>query len=281
MSILKLENLNICIGERKLIDDSSLVINPGDAILLSGKNGSGKSTIIKLLMNDLLDYSSITGFGQIIWNQTIDLSESNNRHNFNVRTCYIPQEDYFEADTIFECCINTLLPFKTIENKAKYIFDFVKRERIYNSIFANEHGFKFTRKGKLILQKAGIPIKQANIEDKKVAQYLGMNPMQMSGGQKKIANILCNIVKVDFCELCIIDEPLNALDFENVRMFSNFLTSLSQNNKKLAFLIVSHCRCLPIINKVYKIEKSKIIHEEQQSKCYSCFGEIDDNSMYI
>ena len=105
--------------------------------------------------------------------------------------------------------------------------------------------------------------------------------MQLSGGQKKIANILCNMVKVDLCTLCVIDEPLNALDFGNVRMFSNLLTTLAQKNKDLAFLIISHCRCLPIINKVYHIKNTTIVNEVSDINCYSCFGATDEHGFYI
>ena len=59
MSILKIENMNISIGEEQKIRGASFEINPGDVILLTGPNGSGKSTVIKLIMGDVFDYQSL------------------------------------------------------------------------------------------------------------------------------------------------------------------------------------------------------------------------------
>ncbi len=53
--MLKIENANLYINERKLIDNLNLEINDGEIHILMGKNGIGKSSIAKSLMG-IKDY---------------------------------------------------------------------------------------------------------------------------------------------------------------------------------------------------------------------------------
>lgn len=50
--MLKINNLNLYINEKQLIDNLNLQINDGEIHVLMGKNGIGKSSIAKSLMGD-------------------------------------------------------------------------------------------------------------------------------------------------------------------------------------------------------------------------------------
>ena len=50
-NILSIKNLSISIGHRELIKNISFNIRKGDAVLLSGANGIGKSTLLKSILN--------------------------------------------------------------------------------------------------------------------------------------------------------------------------------------------------------------------------------------
>ena len=83
-------------------------------------------------------------------------------------------------------------------------------------------------------------------------------------------------------DLIILDEPLNNLDYDNVRAFSNVLTRIYKSKPNLAILLVTHCRSIPIVNKVISIDSfTKRFVEEQTYFCNSCFGKISENGMYI
>ena len=47
--MISIDNLSIEFNARSLFDDVSYVINPKDRIALVGKNGAGKSTMLKIL----------------------------------------------------------------------------------------------------------------------------------------------------------------------------------------------------------------------------------------
>ena len=61
MEILKVENVSKSFDNKKIINDVSFSVESGKIVGLLGKNGSGKTTILKMI-NDLLtiDSGSIT-----------------------------------------------------------------------------------------------------------------------------------------------------------------------------------------------------------------------------
>ena len=49
MALIRLRNINLSFGPEALLDDAELVIDHGDRIAVLGRNGQGKSTLLKLL----------------------------------------------------------------------------------------------------------------------------------------------------------------------------------------------------------------------------------------
>ena len=60
MELLNVQNLNISVESQKKIENGSFTVESGDVILLTGPNRCGKSTVIKLIMGDLFNYSDIS-----------------------------------------------------------------------------------------------------------------------------------------------------------------------------------------------------------------------------
>lgn len=50
---ISLENISFAYGEKLIIDDISYVLTPGKKVAIIGKSGTGKTTLLKLLTNDL------------------------------------------------------------------------------------------------------------------------------------------------------------------------------------------------------------------------------------
>ena len=53
MALLTLRNLHLSYGDPALIDGIDLSIETGDRICLLGRNGEGKSTLLRLIAGDL------------------------------------------------------------------------------------------------------------------------------------------------------------------------------------------------------------------------------------
>ena len=66
--MLKIENLSVAIGEKEILQNINLKINPGEVVILFGPNGSGKTTLLKAIMG-------FSGYdiknGQIIFKEKI------------------------------------------------------------------------------------------------------------------------------------------------------------------------------------------------------------------
>lgn len=86
MSLLKFEKVSKSFDQKKIIDDVSFTIESGKIVGLLGKNGSGKTTILKMI-NDLLtiDEGKITVDGKPIGVETKGIIS------------YLPERTYLES----------------------------------------------------------------------------------------------------------------------------------------------------------------------------------------
>ena len=76
-TLVNIDSLNVAFNEKKVIDSLSFSINSGDRIALRGKNGSGKSTILKILTGESIKYDGIVNIGS------------------NLNISYVPQDTRF------------------------------------------------------------------------------------------------------------------------------------------------------------------------------------------
>ena len=168
-----------------------------------------------------------------------------------------------------------------IDNPYRYIFDFVNKYKIYDCYVSDKHN-RWNMKCGRILSNIGLKKKSLSESATRTIQYLSMDIRRMSGGQKKLTNIASNLVRSEFCKLVILDEPLNNLDYNNVRLFSNMLKAICDNNPQLAVIIVTHCRSISCINRVVEIDVNQHnLIETRSYVCTSCFGRLDEHGMYI
>ena len=96
--LLELKNISISFSKRKILDNISLKINPGEILGLLGPNGAGKSTIFNLITGILKpDYGSISFGNKDATNYPIYLRT----RMFNIG--YVPQYGgYFSDLTTYE-----------------------------------------------------------------------------------------------------------------------------------------------------------------------------------
>lgn len=285
MKVLEISSLSVSFGKDLKISDSEMVIETGDVALLTGANGCGKSTIIKIIMGATFEYNNLRYNGtKAYYYSGADkhelLKSEKEMEFFRRNVCYVSQEDEFESDSVFDCFINSI-NYKSIKNKEQYVFAFLIKFSAADAFFQTTDDVTIDRKCLRLARKLGIKASSLSDKEKKALKLLTLNTKHLSGGQKKMVNILSNLIKYEKCNLIILDEPLNNLDYGNVRAFSNILTMIYKEKPDLAIIIVTHCRSIPIINKVIEVDPSeKKLKIGETYRCSSCFGKIDANGLY-
>ena len=251
-NILSIDNLSIKLKQRTLMQNVSFDIGQGEAVLLSGENGIGKSSILKNIMRLETDGKKIEGrithhtFGDIL-----SLSDDE-LQRFRSSIAYIPQKDeYSEMGRI------------------------QVRDVISNSGEAYAgNDMSYSEVNDLIDEWLPRRGDSSRIFDAK------SKPGKFSGGEQRLLQVFSVIATRSDADLLIIDEPLNNLDFVNARHISNLINKVIREHPQMGLLMISHCRIFPFITRELKLTANGISEISEPYTCHSCFGEHDENGFY-
>lgn len=212
---LKIENLSHSTASKQLFNSIDLSIRTGEKIGLIGRNGSGKSTMLKVFAGEFEPDS-----GKIMKAQDYQIS-------------YLSQDTDLDADKdVLETVFAKDTPvMNTVRNYQKILSQLTKSPE------DKDIQKKFTKaQQKMDLMDAW----NADAQAKRILSILGIEEMtkkigEMSGGQQK--RVALAQVLIESADLLILDEPTNHLDFEMIRWLENYLI-----NYKGALLMVTHDR---------------------------------------
>ena len=204
-SLLSVNELALSYGNQRLLDGVTLAVSPGEKVGLVGRNGCGKTSLLKILVGT----------------ERADAGEVSLRKG--LRTGYLPQE--FELDGA-----KTVL--QNIEAGAADVVEWMRRY---------ESGEGSDAELSLLLHE----IEAAdgwNLESriKSIATALAAPPLDalvetLSGGEKRRV-ALCRAL-VARPDLLLLDEPTNHLDAESIRWLEEFLRTFPG-----AVIFVTHDR---------------------------------------
>lgn len=252
-SILSVQGLSIRINDRILTQNASFDIGAGEAVLLSGPNGCGKSSLLKSILR--LETAGKRIEGQIIehsFGNVFDLTASE-LQKYRSQIAYVQQKDeYAEMGSI-------------------QVRDIISES-------GEAHTGRMLSYGEVNdLIDEWIPRRSDNtrVFDAKA------KPAKFSGGEQRLLSVLAVIATRPHAELMIIDEPLNNLDFINARNISNLINKVIHENPKMGLLMISHCRIFPFITREIKLIPAGVEELKEPYLCHSCFGEPDENGFYI
>ena len=252
-SILSIKDLSIQIKDRVLIQNVSFDIGAGEAVLLSGHNGCGKSSLIKSILRLETDGKSIDGkiversFGNVF-----ELSETE-LQRYRSQIAYVQQKDeYAQMGSI-------------------QVRDIISESGESHS----GRNLSFGEVNDLIDEWIPRRSDNSRMFDAKA------KPAKFSGGEQRLLSVLSVIATRPQSELMIIDEPLNNLDFLNARNISNLINKVIRANPHMGLLMISHCRIFPFITREIKLTPAGIEELQGPYLCHSCFGEPDANGFYL
>lgn len=214
MNILSIENLTKAYGEKTLFKDISFKINKYDKIGLIGVNGTGKSTLLKVLA-DIESFDS----GEILKSNNFKIQYLDQDPKFDPESTILDQiflTDSFELSLIrkYEYTIEKLNSSPTDEDQNNLIELTQLIEK--NNVWDLEH------KVKTILTQLGI-------------HNFNQRMSTLSGGQRKRVALASALILPS--DLLILDEPTNHMDQEAIEWLETYL-----KNNKQTLLMVTHDR---------------------------------------
>jgi len=227
MSLLIAENISKSYSEKKLLSHVNLSLNDGDKLGLIGINGTGKSTLLKIIAGvEPADEGQVT-------------------KGNNMQISYLPQNpDFDDQATVLEQVFKGDTPL-------------LKLIREYTTALSNPH----TSSERLMQLTRDMDTLNAwNLESEAqaVLTKLGITDFNvpvssLSGGQKK--RIALAAALVNPADLLIIDEPTNHLDNGAIDWLEQYL-----NKRKGSLLMITHDRYFldRVVNQIIELDSGSL-----------------------
>ena len=239
MSVLSVRNLKMTFVERTLFYDVSFEMESKDKVGFIGANGTGKTTIFKIL-SGILEQSD----------GTVDFSKNTVVGYLEQHSCNTPHRNiYDELLSVFEHLIRQEKELEELPVLIELAADEKERDILIEKHFRmqeefeNNGGLTYKSRTRSALLGLGFTEKEFAMETEK-----------LSGGQR---SKLC-LAKLLLCgaNFLLLDEPTNHLDIQSVEWLENFIKEFNG-----AVIIISHDRYFldAVTNKTIELEHQKIM----------------------
>lgn len=227
MSILSTEQLGHAFNDTWLFKELYFGLEKGDRVALVGINGTGKSTLLRILSGNLSPTQ-----GKVVTER-------------NLRIGYLEQDPKFDGNESISDFIYS------INNAQQQLI------REYEEVISSEHPDE-KRLNYLMDELSNQNAWEYEFEIKSILGRLGIAHLEqkiktLSGGQRKrlaLAKLL-----IDDPDVYILDEPTNHLDIETIEWLENFLTTGQKT-----VLLVTHDRYFldNVSNQIIELDRGKL-----------------------
>lgn len=236
MNILNASNISKSYVEETLFDNIKVTLNSGDTVGLVGRNGEGKTTLLRLLAG--LEKPSE---GIISWKK-------------NVRIGYLNQIPDYENDTSVYKCLKSVFQelnaiseqLETIENKMaediESITTLMSRYGELQTYYEENGGYEIDAKIRKVTYGLNID------------HLLDTEWGNLSGGERTKVGLAQMLIKST--DLLLLDEPTNHLDIKSIEWLANYIENFDG-----ATVIVSHDRYFldETVDQIIEIDQ-KMLH---------------------
>ena len=227
MSILSTEQLGHSFNDNWLFKDLYFGLNKGDRVALVGINGTGKSTLLRILSGLL-----VPSLGKVVTER-------------DLRIGYLEQDPQFQNQETISDFIYSIGNEKQqlIRQYEEAVEQEVHDEKLLNRLMdelSNANAWEYEYEIKTILGRMGI-------------QHLEQKISTLSGGQRKrlaLAKLL-----IDDPDVYILDEPTNHLDIETIEWLESYMTGGQKT-----ILLVTHDRYFldNVSSRIIELDRGKL-----------------------
>ena len=203
MAILSLSNAHLAFGHVALLDNAAFSLEIGERLGLIGRNGAGKSSMLKI----------IAGLEK--------LDEGLLQMTQGVRICYVPQEPVFEpGHSVYEAVSEGVAEARDARQAYEEHADGVDLDALQTRIEALD-AWNWE-------QRVDTTLQQLHLDG---AREIG----QLSGGMKKRVALAQALVAVP--DVLLLDEPTNHLDLDSIAWLEELLRTF-----RGAVMLITHDR---------------------------------------
>jgi ATP-binding cassette subfamily F protein uup len=191
MAVLSLSNAHLAYGHVALLDGAAFSLEAGERLGLIGRNGAGKSSMLKI----------IAGLEK--------LDDGLLQMTQGVRICYVPQEPSFEpGHSVFDAVSEGVAEARAVRQAYEEHADGVDLDALQTRIEALD-AWNWE-------QRVATTLAQLHLDGER---EIG----QLSGGMKKRVALAQALVAVP--EVLLLDEPTNHLDLDSIAWLEELLRS--------------------------------------------------------
>ncbi len=226
VNYLSVENISKSFGERVLFENISFGINKDQKIAFIAKNGTGKTTIMKIINGEDEPDS-----GQVIMRKDIKMAFLSQVPDL--------QDELTIEESIFASDNETLKVIEQYEKALENPEDAEAYQKAFDKM-DQFNAWDFETQFKQILFKL-------KLED------LKLKVKSMSGGQKKRLSLA--IILINRPDLLILDEPTNHLDLEMIEWLESYFAK-----ENITLFMVTHDRFFleRVCNEIIELENGKL-----------------------
>ena len=206
-NVLNIENLTKSYGDRILFADITLGVDQGDKIGIVARNGTGKTTLLRIIAG-----AEAPDSGKITFRSGLKIG-------------YLPQEPVFDGSkTLFEAAISHSddPAAKAVEAYRKALLSGVDDEihRCYKEV-EQLNAWDYEERLRQLITQMGLDI--------------DADTSKLSGGQRKRLAIVCLVISQP--DFIILDEPTNHLDISTIEWLEAYL-----KRSRATLMMVTHDR---------------------------------------